>query len=82
MKVTKTKKKKKLQVVGIILPEAELAGHFMRKLDSSFDRLLLTWKRAGTYTGANGERFLIVENAFAGAQGEFPANRVQCRRTQ
>jgi hypothetical protein len=70
---------KKLQVVGINLPEAELASHFMRKLDSSFDRLFQTWKRTGTHTGAqfHGERFSTVEQAFAGAQGELAAGRMQ-----
>lgn len=70
---------KKLQVVGINLPEEELAGHFMRKLDSSFDRLYQTWKRTGTHTGAqyHGERFSTVEQAFAGAQGELAASRMQ-----
>lgn len=69
---------KKLQVVGINLPEVELASHFMRKLDVSFDRLVQTWKRTGTHTGAQyyGQRFATVEEAFAGAQGELTASRM------
>ena len=64
-------------VVGITYSEDELADAFVEKLDPYFDELKKTQAKTGEFMGAafRGKRFATVEEAFAGAQAEYLAER-------